>query len=143
MAQLTKNAAWLADAASAYGVLGDMMGQSGTVGLADPARAAALYRRAIELDQAALAVAPGAVRSGEASMMRMKLGDLIRAADPATALQQFRDATAMFDGLPSEELNRPANKRFQASLSAKPETRSETFRNGCRGGNPAEAAGIP
>ncbi len=120
MARLTENPAWLADAAAAYGVLGDIMGQNGTQGLADPARAAVLYRRAIELDQAALGASPAAVRPRRGiAVMRVKLGDLIRAADPATALQQFRDATTAFDGLPSEELNRPANKRIQATFLRK------------------------
>src|ERR1022692_620254 len=120
MAPLTKNSAWLADAAAAVGGLGDIMGQKGTRGLADPARAAGPYRRAIELNQVALAATPAAVRSRRGiALFRMKLGDLIRVADPETALQQFQDATKAFDGLPPEELNRPVNKRFQATFLRK------------------------
>jgi tetratricopeptide (TPR) repeat protein len=120
MVPLTKNPAWIADAASAYGVLGDMMGQNGSAGLADPARAAGPYRRAIELDQAALNASPGDVRARRGgALMRMKLGDLFRPYDPETALKQFRDAATVFDRLPAGELQRPANRRTQVTLLRK------------------------
>jgi len=68
----------------------------------------------------ALAAAPSGVRSRRAiALFRIKLGDLIRAADPETALQQFQEATKAFDGLPAEELKRPANRRFQAMFLRK------------------------
>jgi eukaryotic-like serine/threonine-protein kinase len=120
LAPLTKNPVWLADAASAYGVLGDMLGQNGTQGLADPTRAAVPYRRAIQLHQAALDASPGALRSRRGvAVMRMKLGDLVRPTDPESALNQYRNASTVFDGLPPEELNRPANKRIQITFLRK------------------------
>jgi tetratricopeptide (TPR) repeat protein len=126
MAPLTKNPVWLTDAAANYGVLGDMMGQTGTQALADPARAAANYRRSIEFDQKALAmpatipVDPGTAHARRGIVvMRMKLADLIRMADPEEALKQLREATAAFGTFPPDERKRPGNKRIEAMLLRK------------------------
>jgi tetratricopeptide (TPR) repeat protein len=126
MATLTRNAVWLTDAAANYGVLGDIMGQTGTQALADPARAAVYYRRAIEIHRMVLA-APSTVNGNAGTaharrgiaVMGMKLADLIRMADPEEALRQLREATAAFGALPPEERKRPGNKRIGATLLRK------------------------
>ncbi len=110
----TTNPAWLADAATAHGSLGDILGQPGTSSLNDVTKAAAEYRRVIDLDEMTLKIAPDAVRSRRGmALMHMKLGDLIRHRDPATALDYFEQAIRQFQALPPEELNKPATQRLR------------------------------
>jgi tetratricopeptide (TPR) repeat protein len=120
MVPLTRNPAWMADAASANGSLGDIYGQPGTSSLRDIAKAAAQYRRTIELDKATLQISPTATRSRRGmALMLIKLGDLARHGDPAAALDYFEQATRAFDALPPEDLKALANRRFRSSLLRK------------------------
>ncbi|MGA3185630.1 MAG: protein kinase [Bryobacteraceae bacterium] len=120
MVPLTRNPAWMADAASAHGSLGDIYGQPGTSSLRDVAKAAAQYTRTIELDKMTLQLSPGATRSRRGmALMQAKLGDLTRHADPATALDYFSDAIRALDALPSEDLRTAANQRFRSMFLRK------------------------
>jgi serine/threonine protein kinase len=116
----TRNVAWLADAAGAYGSLADILGQPGTASHHDVKRAAAQYQRVIELDELTLKIDPGVVRSRRGiALMRAKLGDLVRASDPAAALDDFNEALRVFDTLPAEELKKPTTERIHWYLLRK------------------------
>jgi len=116
----TRNVAWLGDAAGAYGTLADVLGQPGTSSLHDVTRAAAQYRRVIELDELTLKIDPGAVRSRRGiALMRMKLGDLARTSDPAAALDDFNEALRVFNTLPPDEQRKPSTERVHWSLLRK------------------------
>ncbi len=119
MIPLTKNGDWLADAASAYGVFGDIEGQA-PMSMADPVKAAQEYRRAIELDKLGLAASPGSARALRGTaVMRMKLGDLVRPRDPQSALDEFRAASLALEGISSAEKSSPTIRRVQFTLLRK------------------------
>jgi serine/threonine protein kinase len=110
MVPLTRNATWLADAASATGSLGDIYGN-----LKDTAKAAAQYKHVLELDELTLRVDPGATRSRRGmALMEQKLGDLLRHSDPAAALDYFDQAIRGLDSLQYDDLKKPLNQRFRA-----------------------------
>lgn len=114
MIPLTKDVTWIADAASAYGIFGDILGQSGLIALADPVRAGENYRRAIAINTAVVGKTPGSARSIRGiAVMRMKLGDLARTADPELALVEFRATTAALDGLTAADAKAPAMERLR------------------------------
>jgi tetratricopeptide (TPR) repeat protein len=114
MISRTNNAAWLVDAASAYGVLGDIHGQPDHLSFSDLPKAAQEYRRAIELDTLALKASPGSVRPLRGiAVIRMKLGDLLRPTNPQTALGEFRAASLALSGISSPEGLSPTSRRLQ------------------------------
>ena len=53
----------LIDAATAYGGLGDELGQSGTASLSDPAAALAAFRKALAIDERIVRLDPGFSRA--------------------------------------------------------------------------------
>jgi eukaryotic-like serine/threonine-protein kinase len=110
----------LLEGAVIHQVLGDVYGQPGTASLSDPARASVEYRRSIELDQAMVAKDPKMWRAQRGiAVNRMKLGDLFRFADPQAALDDYQLGLKIYEGLPADELKRPANLRMRAQLVRK------------------------
>ncbi len=110
----------LLEGAVIHQVLGDVYGQPGTASLSDPAKASVEYRRSIELDQMILAKDPKMWRAQRGiAVNRMKLGDLFRFADPEAALRDYQLGLSVYDGLPADELKRPANLRMRAQLVRK------------------------
>jgi tetratricopeptide (TPR) repeat protein len=86
----------------------------------DGQQASAQYRRAIDFDRKALEASPDAVRAKRGlAILRMKLGDIIRDADPETALSEFEGAIQLFKELPSAELEKPATARTLLFLERK------------------------
>lgn len=78
---------------SAYGTLGDELGQNGTASLADAAGAVAAYRQSLALDDRALSIDPNFVRARRGlSIQRMKIGSVEMETDPAEALKEFQVA---------------------------------------------------
>ena len=67
----------LCDAGSAYGTLGDELGQTGTASLVDPAGAIAAYSKAMAADNSALAIDPHFSRARRGlSIYEMKIGSV-------------------------------------------------------------------
>jgi len=94
----------ICDAASAYGMLGDELGQSGTGSLADTAAAVAAYRQAVSLDDDALRLDPNSLRAKRGlSIHQMKIGSVEMESDPAQALKDFQVALQRADALPKAE----------------------------------------
>ena len=81
------------EAASAYGTLGDELGQTGTGSLADPAGAIAAYRQTLALDERALRLDPNFMRAKRGlAITRMKIGSVVMETNPDEALQDFQAA---------------------------------------------------
>ncbi|MGO8786322.1 MAG: protein kinase domain-containing protein [Terriglobia bacterium] len=86
-------AATIYEVASAYGTLGDELGQSGTASLADPTGAVAAYRQCLALDDRALSIDPNFLRAKRGvAITRMKIGSVEMETDPAEARKEFRAA---------------------------------------------------
>jgi tetratricopeptide (TPR) repeat protein len=106
------------EAASAYGTLGDELGQSGTASLADPAGAVTAYRKSLALDDRVLSIDPSLLRARRSiSINRMKIGSLEMETNPAQALKDFQIALAIA-GTPKDLSDLPA-LRLRAMLLRK------------------------
>src|SRR5208283_4817314 len=91
----------LIEAARAYAVLGDELGQPGMENLNDPAAALAAYQRALEFEGRLLRLDP---RSTDAALaiagIHMKTASLAAETDPASALPEYRKAMDGVNALP-------------------------------------------
>src|SRR5208283_3417947 len=93
------SAALIYEVASAYGTLGDELGQNGTASLADSAGAVAAYRQSLALDDRALRIDPNFLPPKRGlSITRMKIGSVEMETDPAKALQEFQIAMQSAEG---------------------------------------------
>jgi tetratricopeptide (TPR) repeat protein len=98
------SAALVADVSSAYGTLGDELGQSGTASLADSAGAVAAYRHSVTLDDRALSIDPNLARPKRGLVINgFKIGSVEMETDPAEALKEFQLALHRADALPKAE----------------------------------------
>ena len=114
------------EAGSAYGTLGDELGQSGTASLADASAAVAAYRRSLALDERAIAVDPNFLRARRGlSVQRMKIGNVEMTTDPAEALKEFQVALQNIDRLPKAEQDNLSTIRLRAMLLRKQADASE------------------
>jgi tetratricopeptide (TPR) repeat protein len=113
----------LCDAGSAWGTLGDELGQGGTASLMDPAGAIAAYRKALALDAVILRRDPGFVRARRGiSIYRMKIGSVEMETNPAGALLEFQAALQIADALPGKERDSLSMMRLQGILLRKQAT---------------------
>jgi tetratricopeptide (TPR) repeat protein len=97
-------AALICEVSSAYGTLGDELGQSGTASLADSTGAVAAYRQSLALDDRALRVDPNFLRARRGlAINRMKIGSVEMETNPAEALKEFQAALQGADALPKSE----------------------------------------
>jgi len=113
-------ASLIAEAASAYAVLGDEYGAPGTDNLNDPEDALKGYRKAIELDDRALSVDPNFLRCRRGlAIMAMKIGSVEMENDPAQALKDFEEAIARTDALPKPEQVKLGTVRMRGMFERK------------------------
>ena len=92
------------DVSSAYGTLGDELGQNGTASLADTAGAIAAYRKSVALDDRALSIDPNLLRPKRGLAINgLKIGSVEMEIDPAEALKEFRLALQRVDAMPKAE----------------------------------------
>ena len=106
------------EAGSVIDVLGDLMGQD--TGFADAEAALLEYRRAISMDDRALAIDPNFMPSRRGLVsMHLKIANVLLDAEPAAALEELRGAMARLDALPKSEQSRLDLKRLQALLLRK------------------------
>ncbi len=114
------SAALIYEAASAYGTLGDELGQSGTASLADSAGAVAAYRQSLALDDRALGIDPNFLAGKRGlSITRMKIGSVEMTTDPAEALKEFQAALQSADALPKAEQGSLPTLRMRIMLLRK------------------------
>jgi tetratricopeptide (TPR) repeat protein len=104
--------AWM-DAATAYGGLGDELGQAGMASLSDPVAALEAYHKSLELDEHILQLAPGSFRAARGiAVNRMKIANVEAETDPAVALLDYRDAIRRINSLPEEARKSLPNQRM-------------------------------
>jgi tetratricopeptide (TPR) repeat protein len=98
------SAALIYEVASAYGTLGDELGQIGTASLADSAGAITAYRQALALDDRTLNIDPNFLRAKRGiAITRMKVGSVEMETDPAEALKEFQASLQRADALPKPD----------------------------------------
>ena len=113
-------AALVCDVSSAYGTLGDELGQSGTASLADSAGAIAAYRQSVALDNRVLSIDPNYVRAKRGLAINgLKIGSVEMETDPAEALQEFRLALQHASALPRSEQSSLPGLRMRSMLLRK------------------------
>ena len=105
----------LMDTATAYGGLGDELGQSGTSSLSDPVAALAAFRKTLEIDERIVQLDPGHVRARRGvAMSHAKIANVTSETDPAAALPDYRKAVEGLNALPEEYRNTLTNQRTLA-----------------------------
>ena len=92
----------LREAASAYGSLGDELGQSGSASLGDPVAAVAAYHKALALEDRIVRLRPNypiALRA--IAIGHMKIASITAETDPAAALPDYGEAVDAMKALSS------------------------------------------
>ncbi len=113
-------AALVCDVSSAYGTLGDELGQIGTASLADSAGAIAAYRQSVALDHRVLGIDPNFVRAKRGlSINGLKIGSVEMETDPAEALKEFQLALQRADAMPKAEQDSLPTLRLRHMLLRK------------------------
>jgi tetratricopeptide (TPR) repeat protein len=114
------SAALIYEVSSAYGTLGDELGQSGTASLADSAGAVAVYRQSLALDDRALSIDPNFLRARRGlSINLFKIGSVEMETDPAEALKDFQLALQRANALPEAERGSLPGVRLRGMLLRK------------------------
>jgi serine/threonine protein kinase len=104
----------ICEASSAYGTLGDELGQTGTASMADPAAALKAYHKTVALHNRALAIDPNFLRAKRGlAADQIKIGNIEMETDPAQALKDFQIAMLRIDALPKSEQSNLATMRMR------------------------------
>jgi tetratricopeptide (TPR) repeat protein len=102
----------LMDAASAYGSLGDELGQSGTASLGDPAGALEAFRKALEIEERTVRLDPHFARGLRGiAVSHVKIANITVETDPAAALPDYRKAIDGMNALPEQVKSTLLNRR--------------------------------
>ena len=110
----------ICEAASAYGTLGDELGQPGTPSMGELAGALAAYRRTLQLYDRALGIDPNFARARRGlSVSMLKIGTIEIETDPAQALKDFELAEQRYEALPDAKQNALSTARMRANLLRK------------------------
>ena len=110
----------ICDVASAYGSLGDELGQPGTASMADVGAAVASFRKSMELDNRALGIDAGYQRARRGlAINQMKIGSTELETDPAQALKDFELALERADALPKDQQSTLAMRRMRTMILRK------------------------
>jgi eukaryotic-like serine/threonine-protein kinase len=112
--------ALICEAASAYGALGDELGQPGTPSLGDPVAALAAYRRNIQLYERALSIDAGFPRARRGlGIVPLKIGNIEIETDPSQALRDYELAEERFNAMPESKQSGLTSARMRANLLRK------------------------
>jgi tetratricopeptide (TPR) repeat protein len=110
----------LMDAATAYGGLGDELGQSGMASLSDPVAALAAFHKSLELDERIVQIDPGFSRASRGiAVNHMKIANITAETDPAAALPDYDKAIKGMNSLPEEVRNSLSTQRTLAGILRK------------------------
>ncbi|MGA2078257.1 MAG: serine/threonine-protein kinase [Terriglobia bacterium] len=113
-------AARVCDVASAYGTLGDELGQSGTASLADSAGAISAYRQSVALDNRVLSIDPNSVRAKRGLAINgLKIGSVEMETDAAEALKEFQFALQRAETMPRSDQDSLSGLRIRHMLLRK------------------------
>jgi tetratricopeptide (TPR) repeat protein len=110
----------LMDTATAYGGLGDELGQSGTASLSDPVAALAAFRKSLDLDERIVRLDPGSSRAWRGiAVNHAKIANITAETDPAAALPDYRKAIDGMNALSEDARNALPNQRILAAILRK------------------------
>jgi serine/threonine protein kinase len=110
----------ISETASAYGTLGDELGQPGTPSLGDTAGALAAYRRNLQLYERALSIDANLPRAQRGlGIATLKIANIEIETDPAQALKDYEFAERRFDALPESKQSGLSSARMRANLLRK------------------------
>lgn len=108
------------EAASTFDSLGDLYGMHGSASLGDLASALDSYRHALTLEQRALVLAPGNVRSLRGlAIHQMKIANCHSDTQPVVAAQEYQEALASLGRLPAEARQALPTVRLASVLNHK------------------------
>jgi tetratricopeptide (TPR) repeat protein len=111
------SASLISDDATAYGILGDELGQPGTQSLYDLAGALAAYRKDLDLVHRALRADPELMRARRAlAIIQMKVGDVEFETDPAQALKDYQNGLERANALPANGQSEFTTLRLRGML---------------------------
>jgi lambda repressor-like predicted transcriptional regulator len=107
----------LCEAATAYGVLGDELGQGGSESLNDLPGAITAYQKDLDLIARALSIDPNMIRAKRAlAIGQLKIAETESETDPAKALKDFLTGLERVNVLPKNELSSLRIVRVRNSL---------------------------
>jgi tetratricopeptide (TPR) repeat protein len=107
----------LMDTATAYGGLGDELGQTGTASLSDPVGALAAFHKTLELEERIIRLDPGFSRAQRGiAVSHLKIANVTSETDPATALADYRKALDGMNALPEEARKALPNQRAVCNI---------------------------
>jgi tetratricopeptide (TPR) repeat protein len=110
----------LFEAATAYGGLGDELGQGGTASLSDPKAAMAAFHQSLEIDERIVRSDANFTRAWRGiAVNRMKIANIEAESDPGAALQDYYKAIKGMDDLPEDVRKALPNRRTEAALLRK------------------------
>jgi eukaryotic-like serine/threonine-protein kinase len=110
----------LFDAASAYGGLGDELGQGGTASLSDPQGAMAAFRKSLEIDERIVRGDPKSTRAWRGiAVNRMKIANIETETDPGSALNNYYEAIKGLKALPEDARKSLPIGRIEATIYRK------------------------
>jgi tetratricopeptide (TPR) repeat protein len=107
-------------AATAYGGLGDELGQGGTASLSDPQGAMTAFRKSLEIDER---IVRGNARFTPAwrgiAVTRMKIANIETDTDPGAALHNYYEAIKGVSALPEDARKSLPIRRIEATIYRK------------------------
>jgi tetratricopeptide (TPR) repeat protein len=107
----------LCDAASAYGILGDELGNAGSESLYELPAALSAFQKDRDLVNRALSLDPNLIRTQRTLIIvQMKIGEVESEIDPAQALKDYRLGLQSADALPKNEQQSLRMNRVRSSL---------------------------
>jgi len=110
----------LMDAATAYGGLGDELGQSGMASLSEPVAAMAAFHKSLELDERIVKLDPANTRALRGTAVNhTKIANVETETDPATALADYGKAIEGMNALPEVIRKSLPHQRVLASILRK------------------------
>jgi len=114
------SAAQICDVSSAYGTLGDELGQNGTNSLGDSAAAVDAYRKSLQLDERVLSINPNFMRARRGiSVNNLKIGSVEMETNPDQAFKHFQNALEGLNAMPRTEQDSLSVMRLRAMLLRK------------------------
>lgn len=106
------SASKLAEAASAYGLLGDISGEPETPNLGDYSGAEAAYTRVRELYTLALARDPELIRAKKGlALSPLQIADVVMLTDPVRSIELIRESQLLWDKIPDKDKSNVQDRR--------------------------------
>jgi serine/threonine protein kinase len=110
----------MSEAATAFGGLGDELGQSGNGSLEETSAALDIYTKSLGFQQHALQLDPNSARARRSlPISLMKIGNIESETDPWKAVARYRSSLTAMENYPPDEKDSYTFKRVRASIQRK------------------------